>query len=506
MFRRASICLLLVAPIVGFAEETTTQADAKALDQKILTEAKTKSEIISNLTHLCDQIGPRLTGSAALKRANDWAAEKMKSYGLENVHLEPYEIPLGWERGTAMVRLVEPTPGRPILVASAGWAPGTKGRVEGDVVIFKATKREDLAQYKGKLKNAIILRGDPRKVAPITAPTQPGTPGTPVGDPPRPMGQRSGQPFEGMMAFAQEVRDFLKKEGVAALLNDSGKPHGLLVTTGGWRGVDRVQAAEESIPQLYVAHEHYQLLHRLASRPAPARTRVEVDVTNKFVPGPLTVYNTVGEIKGSEKPDEIVVVGAHLDSWDLAQGTTDNGTGTCVILETARVLAKCGIKPKRTIRFVLFTGEEQGLHGSRAYVEKHKEELAKTSMALVHDTGTGKVLTIGLQGRDVLKPIFEKELESLKEVGVKEISTRSMGGTDHLPFDRAGVPGFACLQDPAEYRLTHHTQTDTLDKASEPDLIQGAQVIAVAAMRVANLPALLPREKKPAATGPPKKD
>jgi carboxypeptidase Q len=500
---RAAIVLGLLFAIASFAETpnpapAVSDADAKSLDKKIMVEIKTKPEIIPNLAYLSDIIGPRLTGSAALKKANDWTAEKMKSYGLENVHLEPYEIPVGWERGTISAKIIEPEGGRPLLMASAGWSPGTKGKVEGDVVIFKATKREELAQYKGKLKNALILRREPSYVAPIVAV------GTPAGD--RPMGGgpmgggpmgggRRGGGFDPQNPFVQELRDFFKAEGVAAMLQDSAKPQGLLVTTGSWRGRERA-AEQEAIPTLYVAHEHYALLYRLASRPAPAKTRVELEVTNKFIPGPITVYNTVGEIKGSEKPDEFVVVGAHLDSWDLAQGTTDNGTGSCITLETARVLAKCGVKPKRTIRFVLFTGEEQGLHGSRAYVERHKDEMPKVSMALVHDTGTAIVHGIGLQGRDVLKPIFEKELEALKEVGLKDISVRSMQGTDHQSFERVGVPGFACQQDMTDYRLTHHTQTDTLDKANEANLVQGAQVMAVAAMRVANLPTLLPREKK----------
>ena len=278
------------------------------------------------------------------------------------------------------------------------------------------------------------------------------------------------------------------------MLSDAAKPQGLLVTTGSWRGTDRADSPEP-LPSVYVAHEHYSLLHRLASRPAPAKTRVELEMTNEFIPGPLVVYNTVGEIKGSEKPDEFVLLGAHIDSWDLAQGTTDNGTGTCIVLEAARILAKCGVKPKRTIRFCLFSGEEQGLHGSRAYVEKHKDEMPKTSMCLVHDTGTGKVTGIGIQGRAVLKPLLEKELVTLKELDVSDISLRSMGGSDHMAFERVGVPGFMIAQDMTEYRFTHHTQTDTLDKVHEANLIQGAQVMAVAALRVANLDELLPRDK-----------
>jgi hypothetical protein len=512
--------------------------DSQALDKKILSEAKNGSEIMANLTYLSDVIGPRLTGSAALKRANEWAADKMRAYGLSNVHLEGWTIPVGWERGSASVRIVEPDNGRSLTVAALGWTPNTKGRVTGDIVVLKARNAAELAAYKGKLKNAVILRGTPANVGPVTERSfpfdRPGrnnangrpTPGSGRGQETTPQRgettpQRNGAPgantkaetkpganteapvqrrldsqrdFASMAAFRREMADFLRTEGAVALLMDAGKPHGLLTTTGNWRGDDRVSGGEP-LPSLYVAHEHYALLYRLASRPAPSRTRVEVEVNSKFIPGPIAVYNTVGEIPGAERPDEFVVLGAHLDSWDLAQGTTDNGTGTCVVLEAARMLVKSGIRPKRTIRFVLFTGEEQGLHGSREYVKKHKDEMAKTSLALVHDTGTGRVIGIGLQGREVIKPILEAELTSLKELGVTDINLRGMGGSDHMSFERAEVPGFAVRQDPAEYRFSHHSQSDTLDKAREPDLIQGAQVMAVTGVRVANLPRLLPRDK-----------
>jgi Zn-dependent M28 family amino/carboxypeptidase len=247
-----------------------------------------------------------------------------------------------------------------------------------------------------------------------------------------------------------------------------------------------------------MAHEHYMLLYRLATRENEV-TRVEVEISNKFIPGPVTVYNPIGEIRGSEKPDEIVVVGAHLDSWDLGSGTTDNGTGSCVVLETARavaLLAKSGSPPKRTIRFCLFSGEEQGLHGSRKYVEKYKDDLPKHSVALVHDTGTGKVFGFGMQGRKAMIPFLEPHLDSLRSLeGWKGLDPGRINGTDHQSFEAAGVPGFACRQDTDEYRLTHHTQSDTFDKAKEPNLIEGAQVMAVTAVRIANLPELLPRTR-----------
>jgi hypothetical protein len=517
--------------------------EALALDMKLIAQAKDGSEVMANLTYLSDVIGPRLTGSENLKRANEWAAEKMRSYGLSNVHLEPWTIPVAWERGTTTARLLEPDNGRSLTVAAMGWTPGTKGPVEGDVVIFRARTRDDLAKYKGKLKNAIVLQGAPANVRPITDPgpipgampeqrrgraadgatpaggTQPAggnPPAPPAGGntPPagnQPAGDRPNRgggdgprgfnrfgdfsSFEEMRAFRREVSEFMRAEGVAVMLMDAGKPHGLLNMGGGWRddrGADRA-SAPEPLPMLFVSHEGYALLWRLANRPAPARTRMAVEITNTFVPGPVTVYNTVGELPGSEKPNEFVVVGAHLDSWDLGQGTTDNGTGTCVVLETARILAKSGVRPARTIRFCLFTGEEQGLYGSKEYVKAHKDEMARTSLALVHDTGTGRVTNLTTQGHDALKAAFDTASVSLKDLGVKEVLSRRLGGSDHQSFGEVGVPGVMFQQDPAEYRFTHHSQSDTLDKAKEPDLVQGAQVMAVMAVRVANLPELLPR-------------
>lgn len=531
--------------------------DAMATDAKILSEIKANAEIAKNLQYLCDVIGPRVTGSAKLEQANKWTAEKMKEYGLTNVKLEPWEIPVGWERGTVSMTMVEPNPGKTLIAASAGWAPGTKGKIVGEVVYMNARTKADLAKYKGKLKNAIIISSPPSNVAPVTDMRYLGsrpnaTPqATPPANPPKadekkeepkkedpkegvikdeltPTDPESEQPpataqppkteekkeettqpqppagrgpgLRDFQSFRQELSEFLRTEGAACQLRDSGKPHGLLVTTGSWpRDAGDRAARQEPLPSLYITHEHYSMLYRLATAKDGTPPKVELEITNKFIPGPITVYNTVGEITGSEKPDEFVVIGAHLDSWDLGTGATDNGTGSCIVLEVARTLgalAKQGIKPKRTIRFVLFSGEEQGLHGSREYVNRHQDEMAKTSAALVHDTGTGKVLGLAMQGREQVRKVLEPELVSLKQVeGYVGLNMRNQGGTDHLSFDSVGVPGFACDQDPDEYRLTHHTQTDTYDHAKIPNLVQGAQVMAVAVTRIANLPELLPRER-----------
>lgn len=492
---RHVVWMMALVGVVGasvHAQEAPTPAQKAALelDAKIIKEAKDSSEIMKNLQYLSDVIGPRLTGSANLKRANEWTAEVMKKYGLTNVKLEPWTIPVGWERGTATVKMLEPNNGRYLTVASGGWSGSTKGKLTCDVVAVNATNKAELEKYKGKLKGAVVLSRPPSRV-PTLAEILPKKeePKKEEGKT-EPKGGKGGN--FGDFAFRREVAEFVRSEGAAVILSDSGKPHNLLVTTGGWRSEERANAPEP-IPQLFVAHEHYMMLHRLASVP-DAKVKVEVEISNKLVPGPITVYNTVGEIEGEIK-DEFVVVGAHLDSWDLAQGTTDNGTGSCIVLEAARLIVKSGVKPKRTIRFVLFTGEEQGLHGSKQYVIRHKDEMAKTSVALVHDTGTGKVLGFGLQGREAIKPIMDQELVSLKAVDFLGVTLRSMNGTDHQSFEAVGVPGFACAQDRDEYFLTHHTPSDTFDKAKEPNLIQGAQVMAVTATRVANLGTLLPRQR-----------
>jgi carboxypeptidase Q len=479
------------------------KAEALALDKKMIAQVKDNPDLMNNLTYLSDVIGPRLTGSAALKRANDWTAEKMKSYGLSNVHLEPWTIPVGWERGAAYARIIEPDNGRSLAIASMGWSPSTPGKIQGQVVIVKAKNVQELAAYKGKLKGAIVLQGVPSQVRTNFSVLAPADRGGRRGGPGGPGGgmRRDLADWQQRMAFRRELGDFMRAEGAACILLDAGKPQGLLNMTGNWRGDDRASAADP-VPSAFIAHEHYALLYRLATRPAPAQTRVEIELSNKLIPGPITVYNTVGEIRGTEKPDEVVIVGAHLDSWDLGQGTTDNGTGSCCVLETARTLLRAGVKPKRTIRFCLFTGEEQGLHGSRAYVLAHKAELPKISLCLVHDTGTGKVIAIGTQGRDSIKPILESELASLKEIGLQEINTRSLMGSDHQSFEREGVPGFAVQQDMSEYNLTHHSQSDTLDKVHVDDLVEGVQVLAVTAVRVANLPNLLPRDKPTRPAGP----
>ena len=209
------------------------------------------------------------------------------------------------------------------------------------------------------------------------------------------------------------------------------------------------------------------------------------------------MYNTVAELTGTEKPDELVLIGGHIDSWDLGTGATDNGTGIMAVLEAARALKAVGVKPKRTIRFVLFSGEEEGLHGSRAYVKSHEKEMPKIAGVLIHDSGTGRVKSIGLQDRYDLREVMDRVVEPFKEaVSLEELSMRKMMGTDHMSFLPHGVPAFAVVQDPAEYRKTHHTESDTVDKVYPDEINQGAKVLAAWAYNMAMLPDILPRDPK----------
>jgi carboxypeptidase Q len=281
---------------------------------------------------------------------------------------------------------------------------------------------------------------------------------------------------------------------VAALIIDSGKPHGLLNAGAYQQG--RNPQEPETLPMVTMVHEHYGTLYRLVNKGVPVS--LELEVTNYFEDGDNNAYNVVGEIPGKSKPEEVVILGAHLDSWDLGTGATDNGAGSIAVLEAARILGGLKLGQSRTIRFILFGGEEQGLLGSRAYVVAHKEDMARVSGVFVIDTGTGKVRGIGTEGIKDEIPIFTDILAPLKDLGVQYVNDRVQTGTDHLSFGMAGVPGFAFFQDAIEYRdKTHHTQTDTLDKILPDDLEQGAITMAVMGYSVAELPGMLPRRSRP---------
>ncbi|MFQ5694863.1 MAG: M20/M25/M40 family metallo-hydrolase [Terriglobia bacterium] len=468
----ASLTLAVLPPR---AQEENALA---AADRQILTEIADHSQQMENLQYLTDRIGPRLTGSDALKRANQWTAERFRDYGLSNVHLESFTIAHSCKRGYTRARVVAPASIRLIGLA-AGWSPNTEGAARGPLVYVKADKVEELEAYRGKLRGAIVIAAEPPPRIRVAE---------------RPVHPREPRPrfdFAARRRFWAKRDAIFKEEGVLAVLRGSNKGFGLHAMSAASR--DYQPAA---VPTAFLAPESYDLLWRLLQEEQPVEVEVAIEGV-EFSEGPVEVYNTVAEIPGSEKPEEVILLGAHIDSWDLGTGATDNGTGVSVVLEAARALQKLqkfGLKPKRTIRFLLFSGEEQGLNGSRAYLEAHKDEMSKVSAILVHDSGTGRVETIGLNGNAQTYDVLTEALAPLRSmIALQDLNLRTVRGSDHTSFNRVGVPGFFCLQERATYRQTHHSQADTFDKVVKDDIINGAQVMAVFAYNVAQLDDLLPR-------------
>src|SRR3954463_328235 len=276
----------------------------------------------------------------------------------------------------------------------------------------------------------------------------------------------------------------LKAAGALGTLIDGSKEHGLMTMSG---SPNRVSP----LPNLVIAHEDYAMLERQII--AGASPRVEGRVENTIGRVPVQQWNTVAEIKGSERPGQVVILGAHLDSWDLGTGSTDNGTGSMAVLETARAIARSGLKPKRTIRFILFSGEEEGLLGSRAYAAQHEKEADSIQAVLVLDNGTGAITGQALQGRTDLEGLWKQLLAPVAKLGADSVRDANKGGTDHLSFLPYGVPGFNFDQLERGYDHTHHSESDTYDKAVAGDLKQAAAVMAVTAFELANMPELLPR-------------
>jgi Zn-dependent M28 family amino/carboxypeptidase len=462
-----------------------------AADTQILSEIREHSEAAANLEYLSDSIGARLTGSPQLKQANEWTRDVFAKYGAVNAHLEGWTMERSWTRGKASARIVSPTEHQ-LTIAAAGWSPSTPGAITGPVVYFDAKEKKDFAKFHGKLKGAIVIYQEPASLSPPKPDDPHAQLSRPMQQPPPRIGEPPVEdPYKAFLKAAKERTEFWKQEAVMAVLRDSNKPHGLLNMTD----VSLARYDIGPIPTAFITGEGYRIIFRMLQRHLPVQ--VEMEMTNTIGNKPMEVYNTVAEIRGSEKPDEVVIIGGHLDSWDLGTGSTDNGTGSIAVLEAARALAKLNLKPKRTIRFVLFSGEEQGLYGSQEYVKAHKNDLEKISAVLVHDTGTGRVLTVGLHDNYQDRELVDQVLAPLHELKLLEPRMARSSGTDHLSFDEVGVPGFFCIQERAEYNLTHHSQSDTFDKVWKDDLNQGAQVLAAWAYNTANLPEMLPRRPLP---------
>jgi len=451
----------------------------------LIDEGTRRSHAPDDLRYLTDIVGPRLTGSPGARRANEWVGAKLREYGVDSVALEPWPFGVRWTRGPISVRLLAPHE-RWINAVSWAWAPGTSGSVAGDVVSVDATTRADYdRRFAGTLTGRWVMVTTPY---PRVNPDAPDRADSVRVDSLRKLRSRRLTPDE--RDFQAHRAELLAHDRVAGQIIDGGKEFGLLTMSGGPDDV-------APFPMVVVANETFAEMHRDLT--AGERVRVEVNASNTFGTDTLTQWNTVGEIRGSEHPDEIVLLGAHLDSWDLGTGATDNGSGSIAVLEAARLLGALsakGVRPRRTIRFAFFMGEEQGLYGSQYYVLAHRAEMPRFQGVLVLDNGSGRITGVALQGWDELRSLWTDMMRPLSALGPLPVRSGNKTGTDHLSFLPAGVPSFNYDQVGKGYDHTHHSQADVYDHAVPGDMAQAATIMAVNALQLANLAQLLPRHVK----------
>ena len=466
--------ILMLAALTAFASNAAGQGDPEVI-AKIIDEGKNRNQVMQHLEYLTQQIGPRLTGSPRLQQACEWTRSTFESFGLTNCTLEQWStIPVGFQRGARQVaRMISPVV-REFEFTTRAWSAGTKGPVRGRAVMEPQTM-EALQLMKGILRGAWVISKPAVR---------------------RRRGQEESQE---RVAIASALRDI----GIAGRVIPSRSD--LVHTSGSWRNLS-FDDLPTDVSVIIRKSDRDAIIEQVASG---EEVVLEFDIENIFLPGPVPVYNVIAEIRGAEKPDEVVIVSGHLDSWNGpgSQGTCDNGTGTMVALEAARILMAAGAKPKRTIRFIMWTGEEQGLLGSRAYVQKHKDELKNISAVFVDDGGTN--YSGGLVCIEAMAPMLRSATEAVSKafpnmpVNIRVVQRMPRGGgSDHAPFNGAGVPGFFWSETGrANYGYIHHTQHDSFDQAIPEYLVQSSVAAAVTAYNLACAETLLPRQQ---AEEPPK--
>jgi carboxypeptidase Q len=538
--RLASMALILALALVGSAKDVVG-VEAVDLDaiHRIKEEGFSRSKVMDIASYLTDVHGPRLTGSPQLRAAAEYAVKALTEMGLANAHLEPWgPFGRGWSQEHFDAHVVSPQKYQLVGYPRA-WTPSTNGRVSGEAVMATLARDEDLQTWKGKLKGKLVLLVPPRDaaapfqaaakrltdtdLAELAKESEPGRPAratgggqpqtgqpTPLYMPP-PDPANPGGPERGgnERAFAGRRMKFLIDEGALAVLEPGRGDAGLfIVSSGGPRDAKEPPV----LPQIVLAIEHYGRLARTLAKKIPVT--IEMDVRNRFYDKDLSSFNVVAEIPGTDKRDEVVMLGAHLDSWHSGTGATDNAAGSAAVMEAARILKASGVKLRRTVRVGLWTGEEQGLLGSRAYVKAHfmdrqankiRPEHGKFSSYFNLDNGTGAIRGIYAQSNDAVVPLFEQWCAPLRNLGVTTVSPRNTGGTDHLAFDAVGLPGFQFIQDPMDYdSRTHHTNVDTFERLQPADMMKNAVVMAIFAYDAANRPEKLPRKPMPKPTERPR--
>jgi hypothetical protein len=457
--------IAVIALVAGVTARAENKSMAKGPNEdgtkpalvKIAGEGMLDSHAFQYLTELSDDVGARVTGSPGAQKAVEWGQAKMRAMGLENVHAEKWQLWRGWTRGTAQAELLTPIR-RPLHVDAMGWTGSTPtGGAEGDVV------EVNMFDLDNEIKNASRLAG---KVALVVT---------------------RGEPSKSFIQLFAEFGHFLKaagKSGTIAVIGGQGggTSSGMNLTHTGILGFD----ADFAVPVVSMTAEDQGQLERYIAR--GLKPRVHLNIQNTFSNGPVESANVVGEIRGRENPEQVMVVGGHLDSWDLSEGTTDNGMGSSCVLGAADAIIRSGMKPRRTIRFVLFTGEEQGIDGSFAYVKQHQAEMANHLGSLVLDNGQGPVRAFQLGGRDDLVDVFKPFASALADIREVKVDDKVEDGTDTLPFSVAGLPGINMDQDSPDYKYTHHSAADALEAVKPDVLAQDATLMALAAYWIADRP------------------
>jgi carboxypeptidase Q len=503
--RRMVRTLVAVAAVLALAPAAHAQMAQEKLDtdavERIRVEGLDNSQIEELAGYLTDVIGPRLTNSPGMTRANEWTAEMLTEWGLSNVQIEPWgEFGRGWERVSYSGRILTPFV-QPLVGQPSGWTGSTPGMVTGPAVIVEAETVEELEKYRGQLAGAWVLTRPEVEMSPDW---EPDPLRTPLDDLLGPAEEREGRPqmdaeerakriaeWRRMREVREAMAAFLADEGIAGFLVPSSREYTLV--RGGGSGAGRDAANPEPAPELNLSGEQYNQIYRNVMRGIPVQ--LEIDVQNRFYSDDLQSYNTLGDIPGSDLADEYVMIGAHLDSWHYGTGATDDGAGSVVMMEAMRILKSLDLQPRRTIRIALWAGEEQGLLGSRGWVEKHPDLHPKISAYLNVDNGTGRLRGIWDQSNEAAIPVFEQILWPFRDLGVVAVKHGNTGGTDHLAFDAVGIPGFNYIQDPIEYGThTHHTAADTFERLMIDDLKQAAVVVAATAYHLAMRDEMMPRK------------
>ncbi len=525
-------CLLLV--LLSFSaspsQVRSAQADAGMVN-RIWAEGIDHSRIMETLSYLTDVIGPRIPGSPAMKKAQDWTAAKFRELGLENAAVEPSgEFGLGWSNEYISVHMTAPSY-LSILAYPVPWTSGTAGRITGQPLLAVIESKADMDKYKGRLKGAIVFVQPPRKAKPAFEPPAKryndadlrNLTETPIPTKPedRPDKKPDGPKWEELVAFFRAEQVGVLVESSSGSRSDFGT-----VRVDAYNGEGKDHQTAGQSPRIVMAAEHYARICRILKLNVPVT--LEIEVRNTVYDKDKEGYNVVAEIPGTDKKGELVMLGGHLDSWAGGTGAVDDASGCAVVMEAVRILKALGVKPRRTIRAALWTGEEEGFYGSRGYVARHfgdtdkkslekmdfealekgwrnplgdskklvvKPDYYKISGYFNYDNGSGRIRGVYIQENFQVRPIFEEWMKPLRDLGVMTIALQPTDGTDHLPFDYIGIPGFQFIQDPLDYFPgLHHTNQDVYDHCVEEDLVQSAIVMAAFVYHAAMSEEMLPRK------------